>query len=78
MSYDVPPSPVAPQAGSRLWTAGAGAGVAVVVLLGLAVWRPELAWPLLGGALLVVAATYALLALAADLLNAMLDPRIRV
>ena len=57
MPYDVSPSPVAPQAGSRLWTAGASAGVAVAVLLGLAVWRPELAWPLLGGALLVVAAT---------------------
>lgn len=59
MSYDISPSPVAPQAGSRLWTAGASAGVAVAVLLGLAVWRPDLAWPLLGGALLVVAATLA-------------------
>lgn len=59
MPYDIPPSPVAPQASSRLWTAGASAGVAVAVLLGLAAWRPELAWPLLGGALLVVAATLA-------------------
>ena len=59
MPYDIPPSPVAPQAGSRLWTAGAGAGVAVVVLLGLAAWRPELAGPLLGGAVLVVAAALA-------------------
>ncbi len=59
MPYDVSPSPVAPQAGSRLWTAGASAGVAVAVLLGLAAYKPELAWPLIGGAALVVAATWA-------------------
>ena len=59
MPYDVSPSPVAPQAGSRLWTAGASAGVAVAVLLGLAAWRPDLAAPLLAGAGLVVAATVA-------------------
>ncbi|HYC73778.1 ATP-binding protein, partial [Brevundimonas sp.] len=59
MPYDVSPSPVAPQAGSRLWTAGASAGVAIAVLLGLAALRPELAWPLLAGAALVALATWA-------------------
>ncbi len=58
MPYDVSPSPVAPQAGSRLWTAGASAGVAIAVLLGLAALRPELAWPLLAGAALVALATW--------------------
>jgi len=59
MPYDVPPSPVAPQAGSRLWTAGASAGVAVIVLAGLAVLHPDLAWPLLAGAAIVAGATWA-------------------
>src|SRR5690606_1604823 len=60
MPYDISPSPVAPQAGSRLWTAGASAGVAIVVLLGLAVYEPDRAWPLLAGALLVALGTWAL------------------
>ena len=59
MPYDVSPSPVPPQASSRLWSAGASAGVAVAVLLGLAAWRPELAPALLAGAVLVVVATVA-------------------
>ena len=53
MPYEVSSSPVAPQAGSRLWTAGAGAGIAIVVLVGLAVYQPGLAQYLLGGATLV-------------------------
>ncbi|WP_298745602.1 ATP-binding protein [uncultured Brevundimonas sp.] len=52
MPYDISPSPVAPQAGSRLWTAGASAAIAIAVLLGLAVLQPELSWPLLAGAVL--------------------------
>jgi len=53
MPYEVSLSPVAPQAGSRLWTAGASSGVAIVVLLGLAIARPELAGWLVGGAVVV-------------------------
>lgn len=59
MPYDISPSPVAPQAGSRLWTAGASAGVAIAVLLGMAAYRPDLAVPLLAGAALVALATWA-------------------
>ncbi|WP_332655091.1 sensor histidine kinase [Brevundimonas sp.] len=59
MPYDVSPSPVAPQASSRLWTTGASAGVAIVVLLGLALLQPDRAWPLLAGAALVAVATWA-------------------
>ena len=59
MPYDVSPSPVAPQAGSRLWTAGASAGVSIIVLVGLAVLYPALLWPLLTGAAIVAAATWA-------------------
>ncbi|MEY3293322.1 MAG: hypothetical protein RJB12_1093 [Pseudomonadota bacterium] len=52
MPYEDFPSPVAPQAGSRLWTAGASTGIAVAVLLGLAVYQPDLApWLLAGAAL---------------------------
>ncbi len=53
MPYEVSPSPVAPPAGSRLWTAGVSAGIAILVLVGLAVYHPELAHWLLGGAFLV-------------------------
>jgi len=60
MPYEVAPSPVAPQAGSRLWTAGASAGIAIAVLLGLAVTRPEqLSSYLIGGAVLIGLATWA-------------------
>ena len=59
MAYDVSPSPVAPQAGSRLWTAGASAGIAIAVLLGLAAVQPDRAWPLAAGAALVALATWA-------------------
>ncbi|HEY0598694.1 sensor histidine kinase [Brevundimonas sp.] len=60
MPYEFPPSPVAPPVGSRLWTAGASAGVAVVVLLGLAVLHREIAGPLLAGAALVALTAWAL------------------
>jgi two-component system phosphate regulon sensor histidine kinase PhoR len=50
MPYEVSSSPVAPQAGSRLWTAGASTGLAIAVLVGLAVYQPVLAPYLLGAA----------------------------
>ena len=53
MPYEDSPSPVAPQAGSRLWTAGASTGIAIAVLIGLAVLQPDLASWLLGGAALI-------------------------
>ena len=53
MPYEIPPSPVAPSPGSRLWTAGASAAVAVAVLVGLAAWHRDIAAPLLAGAALV-------------------------
>ncbi|MEH6697354.1 MAG: ATP-binding protein [Brevundimonas sp.] len=52
------PSPVAPSPGSRLWTAGASGGLAVLILLALAVYDPEHAPPLLAGALLVALSTW--------------------
>ncbi len=59
MPYDSSPSPVAPQAGSRLWTAGASAGVSILVLLGLAAYQPALAPYLVAGAATVALATWA-------------------
>ncbi|HRJ65285.1 MAG TPA: ATPase, partial [Brevundimonas sp.] len=53
MPYEVSSSPVAPQAGSRLWTAGASTGIAVAVLVGLAAWHPVLAPWLIGAAALI-------------------------
>ena len=53
MPYEVSSSPVASQVGSRLWTAGASTGIAIVVLVGLAVYQPGLAPWLLGGAALI-------------------------
>ena len=53
MPYEVSSSPVAPPAGSRLWTAGVSAGIAIFVLVGLAIFHPELAQWLLGSAFLV-------------------------
>jgi hypothetical protein len=58
MPYEHPPSPVAPTATSRLWTAGASGGVAALILVGLAVLHPELAPSLIGGAVLVAASTW--------------------
>ena len=60
MPYEVTPSPVAPPSGSRLWTAGASAAVAVVVLVGLAVLHRDIAGPLLGGAALTALTAWAL------------------
>ncbi|MDP1912460.1 cell wall metabolism sensor histidine kinase WalK [Brevundimonas sp.] len=59
MPYEVSSSPVAPQAGSRLWS-GASTGIAIAVLVGLAVYQPALAPYLLGGAALVGLAAWAL------------------
>ncbi|MDQ8027305.1 MAG: ATP-binding protein [Brevundimonas sp.] len=59
MPYEAAQSPVAPSSASRLWTAGASAGVSVVVLLVLAVFHPQIAGPLIGGALLVTVFTWA-------------------
>jgi len=59
MTHDALPPSAAPQAGSSLWTTLAGAGVAMVVLLGLAALQPDRAWPLLVGAALVAVATWA-------------------
>lgn len=60
MPYEIPPSPVAPPSGSRLWTAGASAAVAVVVLAGLAALHRDIAGPLLAGAALVALTAWAL------------------
>ena len=54
MPYEQSPSPVAPTAGSRLWTAGASAGIAAGVLIVLATLHPQLARPLLAAAGLVI------------------------
>ncbi|MNI08581.1 Alkaline phosphatase synthesis sensor protein PhoR [compost metagenome] len=58
MPYDHSPSPVAPTASSRLWTAGASGGVAILVMAILAVMKPELAGWLAAGAMAVAAATW--------------------
>lgn len=60
MPYEVSSSPVAPPAGSRLWTAGVSAGIAILVLVGLAVYNPGLALWLLGGAFAVGVSTWLL------------------
>ncbi|MES2860233.1 MAG: ATP-binding protein [Pseudomonadota bacterium] len=54
MPLDASPSPVAPLASSRLWTAGTTGGVAVIIMLILAAARPEMA-PWLGGGAAIVA-----------------------
>lgn len=59
MSDVANPSPIAPTASSRLWTAGASGGVAVAVLLAVAAVHPEHAPELFLGVLAVVAATWA-------------------
>lgn len=58
MSFDPSPSPVAPMASSRLWTAGTTGGLAVVVILIFAAFRTELAPWLIGLALVVAGATW--------------------
>jgi len=58
MAYDPHNSPVAPTANSRLWTAGASGGVSVLIMLVLAVMKPELALWLVMGAIAVGLATW--------------------
>ena len=58
MPYDPQPSPVAPTASSRLWTAGASGGMAVLIMLVLAVMQPSLAGWLVLGALAVAFTTW--------------------
>jgi len=58
MPYEHSPSPVAPTASSRLWTAGASGGVAILVMAVLAVMKPELAGWLAAGAAAVGTATW--------------------
>ena len=58
MPYEHSPSPVAPTASSRLWTAGASGGVAILVMAVLAVMKPELAGWLAVGAVAVATATW--------------------
>lgn len=53
MPFDESPSPVAPPPSSRLWTNGATAGVAVIIMLVVASIRPEAAPWLLAGAALI-------------------------
>ena len=53
MPYEVSASPVAPQTGSRLWTVGASAGIAIVALLVAAILQPGAAIYLVGAAVLV-------------------------
>ena len=49
MSYEPNQSPVAPMASSRLWTAGASGGLAVIIMLVIAVLQPAVAvWMVLG------------------------------
>jgi len=57
MPFDQSPSPVAPLASSRLWTAGTGGGLAVVIMLVLAAAHPDISPWLVGGAALVALAT---------------------
>ncbi|MGZ9099942.1 MAG: sensor histidine kinase [Brevundimonas sp.] len=60
MPYEVSASPVAPRPGSRLWTVGAGAGVAILALIGAAALQPANAVWLLAAAVLVGVTTWAL------------------
>lgn len=58
MPYEVSSSPVAPQTGSRLWTVGASAGIAIAALIGAAVLQPGAAVWLFGAAALVGLTTW--------------------
>ena len=55
---DASSSPVAPTPSSRLWTAGVGSGVAVLVLIGLAAYHRDLAPQLLAGAAFTAAVSW--------------------
>ncbi|KQY75240.1 cell wall metabolism sensor histidine kinase WalK [Brevundimonas sp. Root1423] len=58
MPYEVSSSPVAPRTGSRLWTVGASAGIAIVALLVAAILQPGAAVWLFGAAVLIGLATW--------------------
>lgn len=58
MPYEHSSSPVAPIASSRLWTAGASGGMAILVMAVLAVMKPELAVWLAAGAVAVAISTW--------------------
>ncbi|MFN3354046.1 MAG: sensor histidine kinase [Brevundimonas sp.] len=60
MPYESTPSPVAPDAGSRLWTVGASAGVACTALIVVAVLNPAVARELLIAAGVVAVSTWAI------------------
>ena len=60
MPYEVSSSPVAPRPGSRLWTVGAGTGIAVAALIAAAAMQPENAVWLVSAAVLVGLTTWAL------------------
>jgi len=51
-------SPVAPRLTSRLWTAGASGGVSILILLVLAVFKPDVAGWLVAGSVAVGLATW--------------------
>lgn len=53
MSFDESPSPVAPLASSRLWTPGASGLLAVMIMVLIAVAKPDMAEWLLSGAAVV-------------------------
>ncbi|MDP2117177.1 MAG: ATP-binding protein [Brevundimonas sp.] len=59
MPYEVSSSPVAPRPGSRLWTVGAGAAIAIAALIGAAALQPANAVWLLSAAVLVGLTTWA-------------------
>ncbi|MDP3368273.1 MAG: ATP-binding protein [Brevundimonas sp.] len=59
MPYEVSSSPVAPRPGSRLWTVGAGAAIAIAALIGAAWLQPANAVWLLTAAALVGLTTWA-------------------
>ncbi|WP_396593854.1 sensor histidine kinase [Brevundimonas sp. R86498] len=58
MPFDESPSPVAPLASSRIWTAGTSGGIAVIIMLVLAAMRPDMAAWLGGGAAVVGIVTW--------------------
>jgi two-component system phosphate regulon sensor histidine kinase PhoR len=58
MPYEVSSSPVAPRSGSRLWTVGASAGIAIVALIVAAILQPAAAVWLFGAAALVGLSTW--------------------
>lgn len=58
MPYEVSSSPVAPRVGSRLWTVGASAGIAIAALLAAAFLQPVAPVWLLAAAALVAASTW--------------------